>query len=235
MAVSRHNGFERGRLSWRAAAALLCALVFLQPLAAGMTLPEGGRDESPSREIVAFRSNLLVPLLNIGVEVPVARGWSVEGDWYFPWLRPELLAQKACFEALHASVGARYWFASTMKGQMTGHSLALVGGWASYDFGIPRGLYRILGRSTGDWTMKGRQGSAVMLSADYKYSFRVGSHLRMEAGLALGVVRHTDTGYVQYSKGGPLLSEVETGAKTLWYVGPTRVYFNIVIPIREKK
>lgn len=38
------------------------------------------------KPVVAVRSNLLVPALNVGIEVPIGTNWSVAADYYFPWV-----------------------------------------------------------------------------------------------------------------------------------------------------
>jgi outer membrane protein OmpA-like peptidoglycan-associated protein len=38
------------------------------------------------KPVVAVRSNLLVPALNVGVEAPIGTHWSVGADYYFPWI-----------------------------------------------------------------------------------------------------------------------------------------------------
>ena len=37
------------------------------------------------KPVAAIRSNFLLPLLNIGVAVPIDNRWSVALDWYYPW------------------------------------------------------------------------------------------------------------------------------------------------------
>lgn len=185
------------------------------------------------REKVALRTNVLLPLMNVGVEVLLGDNWIVEADWYYPWIRPEWLRNRVCVEALHASAGARYRLGKPSKdGRLTGHSVGLTLGWATYDFGMPKRFYRLLKQEVeGNWVMKGVQGWAVSASAVYVYSFPVGRRLRMEAGVALGAVYHQDVKYVQYDEGGRLLRDARMLEDRGWYFGPTGLFLNLIIPL----
>ena len=56
----------------------------------------------PRKPVVAVRSNLLVPALNVGVEVPIGTNWSVAADYYFPWVWPKRETVHCCLNALAA-------------------------------------------------------------------------------------------------------------------------------------
>lgn len=76
------------------------------------------------KPVVALRSNLLVPALNFGVEVPIGTHWSVGADYYFPWVWPKR-DNKNCFELLAWGIEGRYWFGRerTVFDRLQGHSL----------------------------------------------------------------------------------------------------------------
>ena len=73
-------------------------MVLMPPIAGPQALAEGPEGNILYRQvqplpqapvekkmILAARTNLLVPALNVGVEVPVGYSWSVGADYYFPW------------------------------------------------------------------------------------------------------------------------------------------------------
>ena len=55
------------------------------------------------RIVVAPRTNLLLPLLNVGIEVPIGRHFSFAADYYYPWLGHDRVNAN-CVEALLADV-----------------------------------------------------------------------------------------------------------------------------------
>ena len=55
--------------------------------------------EYGKRELFFVRTNFLVPLLNLGVEVPIGNRWSVAADYYFPWFFREE-SHERCFQVL---------------------------------------------------------------------------------------------------------------------------------------
>ncbi|MGL5228744.1 MAG: DUF3575 domain-containing protein, partial [Bacteroidales bacterium] len=60
---------------------------------------------------VALKTNLLfdaVTALNLEVEVPVAKRFSIAGEWIFPWWLWE--NKQNCLEVLSGNLEARYWF-----------------------------------------------------------------------------------------------------------------------------
>ena len=85
--------------------------------------------------LIAVRSNLLVPALNVGVEYPLGTNWSVAADYYFPWLK---LGDKNrnCFQMLGWSAEGRYWFGRdrSLDDRLKGHSVAFYGAGGYYDF-----------------------------------------------------------------------------------------------------
>lgn len=175
--------------------------------------------------VMAFRSNLLVPLHNVGIEIPVARHWSLGLDWYYPWIWPAK-SNKNCFELLALSAEVRYWF-NASKGQalpkrnyLTGHSIGLYGAWGYYDF---------------ERNYKGLQGDGVNVGLDYLYSIPISKgKLRLEFELAFGAVWSFNAKpYNVYEYGGKLIGKRDT-YRNISYYGPTKAGVSIVIPINKK-
>ena len=63
--------------------------------AAAGTASDKGNVEKPADEVydlkpvIALRSNLLLPLMNVGVQVPLGNRFSIGADWYYPFIRRE--------------------------------------------------------------------------------------------------------------------------------------------------
>jgi len=193
----------------------------------------GARDQeqaASSKTVFAFRTNALVPLMNVGLELPIGNVVSLEADGYFPWVKPEFCGHLACAQALHADAGIRFWFNTRRQGdRLLGHSLALKAGATKFDLGWNKGV------GTGEYHMAGRQGASTEATLDYMYAFRLGSALRMEVGAGFGAVYHRDFSYDQYEKGGPLLRDARLIETRGWFFGPAMVHVNIVLPIKVKE
>ena len=177
--------------------------------------------------VFAFRTNLLLPAMNLGVEVPIGNRWSVAVDWYYPWawrlwMNAEFPAQKNCFQMLGGYAEARYWLGKThrpgddnRKYRLGGHSIALVGAAGYYDFGR-------------EWT--GHQGEIGAIGLDYLYSRilgKGGAHLDFDLALGYAFTQYRD--YVVYEEGGKLF-----GDGTQYRLGrfiPIKAGVSLVVPI----
>lgn len=89
--------------------------------------------------ILAGRTNLLVPGLNAGVEIPIGRHVSIGADYWYPWWLAK--SNKYCGEMLGAFVDAKYWFtgrngkyAWTRADKLKGHALGVYAGAGYYDY-----------------------------------------------------------------------------------------------------
>lgn len=175
--------------------------------------------------LFALRTNALaVPLANIGAEVPLGERWSVEADWYYPWLwRPHhgegLDYAGACFELLAGDLEARYWFPSKNKKpqqHLLGHSVGLYAAAGYYDF--ERG-----------WS--GHQGWFYNVGADYLYAlplFYGRMHLEFELGI--GYIYSPAQPYDTFVAGEKAYRRKGVTQYTRWF-GPTRAQISLVVPI----
>lgn len=172
---------------------------------------------------LAIRTNLLMPLLNVGVEIPAGRHSSFEADWYYPWL-PVPASNRYCFQALALSAGYRFWFSSpaaaqgrSTKTNLTGHSLGISAIGALYDL---------------QWDGDGSQGNAIGGGLDYTYACCVArGRLRMEFSLGFGVVYIEDRPYRVYSDGGALLRESSMPVRHGFVPVPFRCGVTLVVPV----
>lgn len=81
------------------------------------------------RIAVAPHTNLLLPLFNAGVTVPIGSHLSIDATAYYPWLGHDP-ANSRCLEARGASLELRWWLAPKridgLEGNtLAGHSLAV--------------------------------------------------------------------------------------------------------------
>lgn len=175
----------------------------------------------PRIPVTALRSNLLVPALNIGAEVPLGNRWSVSADYYFPWIWPSP-KNKDCFELLGWSVEGRYWFGKgrTAADRLQGHSLALYGAGGYYDF---------------ERNYEGQQGEFVSAGLDYTYAMPIGRKKRvnLEFTIAVGYIHSWGRNYNVPGEGGPLFRE--EGDVLFDYFGPTKAAVSLVIPFYGKE
>lgn len=200
---------------------LLLTLLAVLPvsLRAGDTLP--GRDTAEDWR-VGLRSNLLVPGLNIGVQVPVSTHFSVAADWYYPWFWPSR-DQLRCTELLGLGLEARYWFrdGSDPSLRCTGPSLGV---------GMMAGYYDLGRRGSGI------QGEYALAELDYGYVFRIfRNRFRLMLGIGVGWLHTRYRTYEVYEPGGRPYRVGEWSDKLDW-VGPVRAEVSLLIPLwRQQK
>ena len=171
--------------------------------------------------LYSLRTNLLVPALNVGAELPLGNNWSVSADYYFPWFWPSQ-KNKNCFEFLGASIEARYWFGRDRKPQdrLKGHSIGAYFAGGYYDF---------------ERNYRGMQGEFLSPGIDYTYSMAIGrqKNLHLQFTLAVGYIRSWGRTYNVYGDYGELYPDEGT---VIWdYVGPTKAAVTLVVPIYKKE
>ena len=169
----------------------------------------------------ALRTNLLVPAMNFGAELPIGNHWSVAADYYFPWFWPNQ-RNKNCFEILGWSVEGRYWFGRDRQphDRLKGHSLGVYVAGGYYDF---------------EKNYRGMQGEFVSPGIDYTYSMAIGrkKNLHLEFTLAAGYIRSWGRTYNVYGDYGQLYPDDGT---LIWdYIGPTKAAVTLVVPFYKKE
>ena len=193
----------------------------------GKTIPPQQRDSAaapqlmPKTPIFSLRSNLLVPLLNAGVEVPIGNNWSVAADYYYPWIWPTQ-KNKNCFELLGWSMEGRYWFGRDRQpsDRLKGHSVGVYMAGGYYDF---------------EKNYRGMQGEFLSPGLDYTYSMAIGKAKRvhLQFTLAVGYIRSWGTTYNVYGDYGALYPD---DGRVIWdYFGPTKAAVSIVVPFYKKE
>ncbi len=183
--------------------------------------------------VFAFRSNLLLPLTNIGVEVPLGNRFSLGADFYSPWiprdLFPDVKRREWCFQLQTLSLEGRYWFgkkhsnsvADNRRYRLSGHSIGLMAMAGYYDLGM-------------NW--KGVQGEFLAVGLDYLYAVALGRRggVHMEFELGVGYVMSPGArNYEVYVEGGKLF-EASSVTRDINFIGPVRASVSLVVPIFKR-
>lgn len=161
---------------------------------------------------LAFRSNVLLPLMNVGLDIPMGRHYSMGATAYFPWL-PPTRNNKYCIQALAFRLDGRFWIGSVGQDlrvtPMTGHSVGVSAFCGKYDLEI---------------AYEGNQGRLLGGDVDWSYAAPLGrnGHWRMTFTLAGGFVYMENRPYDVYEPGGrPTMTSDYVESRT--WIGPTRV------------
>ena len=175
------------------------------------------------RPLFALKTNLLfdaLTALNVELEVPIKKQWSIMGEWMFPWWVAK--DNDWALEIISASLEGRYWFDKhTTKPVMTG--------WFAGAYVASGGKYDVR------WKGKGYQGESYYgggLTAGYAHTITKGGSLRMEYSLGLGAM-HTNYRYYEGKENNQLLVWKRYG-DYLW-VGPTKLKVSLVWMLHRKK
>ena len=208
-------------------------MVLMPPIAGPQALAEGPEGNILYRQvqplpqapvekkmILAARTNLLVPALNVGVEVPVGYSWSVGADYYFPWWLAR--SNRYCAEMLGWFVDTKYWFGKDRgeKDKLTGHALGLYAGFGYYDY---------------QWEYSGNQGEYIDVGVDYTYSIPLAKDkLRMEFNIGLGWIFTVARHYTPTDDYTDLIKDPGIRHRKYNFFGPTRASVSLVVPIRVK-
>lgn len=185
-------------------------------------------DLDGKRMIFAPRTNFLMgTLMNVGVEVPIGKHFSLGADWYCPWIwRPRhaenIDTRGWCFEFLAADVEFRYWFGNRKakpEQRLLGFSIGAYFATGYYDF-------------ERNWF--GYQGSFWNAGVDFLYAVPLwGGRMHMEFELGIGYIQSLATPYECLEPGGDCY-RVMTTRKLVRWIGPTRAQVSLVVPIYVK-
>ena len=131
-----------------------------------------------NRPVCAIKTNLLfdaASLLNLGIEVPLGKRFSIAADGYFPWWHNR--SKDITIQMIAGDIEGRCWFGDrNIREPMTGFFAGVYAGAGYFDFQ--------LGKMTDG---KGVQGDLFVtggISAGYSHS--IGKHFRLEYSLGVG-------------------------------------------------
>lgn len=175
------------------------------------------------KPLFALKTNLLydaATILNLSIEVPIGKHFSVAGEFIAPWWLDN--KNQNCLQAYNGNIEGKYWFNPHNSKSSKGQFSSMTGWFAGVYLGA--GLYDV------EYRGKGYQGE-FLISAGLMggYAHSIGSHLRMEYSLGLG---YMETNYKSYTR---KLSSYDnqwylyrqaTGA--LKWMGPTHAKVSLV-------
>lgn len=172
------------------------------------------------RIAVAPRTNLLLPLLNLGAELPVGERLSVAGDVYYPWLGYDK-ANANCIQAALADLQLRWWLKPRRMDGVEGNTLT----GSSLAVGAYAGLYDL------ERNYHGAQGEIFGLYLDYGYTFFLARNWRLTLFLGLGLVSIPYRNYTVYSEGSKLIRQITAFDKKNQWIGPVHAGITLSLPV----
>jgi hypothetical protein len=142
--------------------------------------------------------------------------WSVEADYYFPWLcRKD--DHKNAMQMLAWGVTGRYWLGKnrTYTSRLLGHSVGLGAYAGYYDF---------------ERNYTGHQGEFTSVCLDYMYAMPVfNNRMHLEFTVGLGYLYSYARPYDVFESGGKAFREGYT--KNIHWAGPLKAGVSLVVPI----
>lgn len=172
--------------------------------------------------LMAVKSNLLydaVTALNVEVEVPIGRHWSVMVEDVFPWWERD---NKYCFQLLELGIEGRYWFSDNKF-----HSQKLKGHFT--------GAYVMSGKYDFQWdTDLCYQGEFWSAGLTYGYSKRISRLFNLEFSASFGFLSTAYRHYFPSEDYDVLLRDKYKAGRTN-YIGPTKLKVSLVMPLHFTK
>ncbi|MEG2371037.1 MAG: DUF3575 domain-containing protein, partial [Alistipes sp.] len=137
------------------------------------------------KPLFAIKTNLLfdaATALNIELEVPIGKRWSVSGEWMFPWWQAE--SSNWTMQILTGHAAVKYWFGNREKREvLCGWSVGVYGGGGKYDLQF--------------FDKNGIQGEFFDVGIQCGFAHKIGKSWRMEYLLGLGYLQ---SDYKKYDK-----------------------------------
>ena len=173
--------------------------------------------ESIKKPLFALKTNLLYDLVtavNIELEIPIGKRWSVLGEYIFPWW---LMENEYCMQIISANLEGRYWFGNRNdRPQLTGWFAGLYAGSGYFDI---------------EWENKGYQGEAFIstgLTGGFAHKLGKSDNLRMEYSLGAGYFK------TQYHKYNSVFGSddhwhlIRQRSGNYSWIGPTKLKVSLV-------
>ena len=175
------------------------------------------QNQIPKKTILALKTNLLLPLANVGVAVPCGENWSVGANYYYPWV-PRNRHHKECWQALGWELEGRYWFGRerVQANRLLGHSIGISAMAGYYDL---------------EQDYSGHQGEFINGSLDYTFAkqiFKKKMHLEFTIGLGYFFSKALE--YEVFEDGGK--GYKKGYKKNVTWVGPNKIGIQLVVPIK---
>lgn len=186
---------------------------------------------SPPKLQFALKTNLLydaATVLNIEVEIPVNRRWSLSGEWIFPWwtsCKDNTVAnnRRNTLQLLQGNVEGRYWLGDRLnQAMMTGWFGGVYGGVGVYDL---------------ERNAEGCQGEfyIVGLSGGYAHTINKGGDLRMEYSLGIGYMQSDYQSYREHFGIDNKWHAIRQRSGQYGWFGPTKAKVSLVWMLNKQR
>lgn len=179
------------------------------------------------RTFVALKTNLLydaVTALNVALEIPIGKRFSVVADYLFPWWNGGVNGNEWAFQISSLGFETKLWFLPTHDEYKR---TALTGLFA--------GLYCFSNMYDVQWRNKGcYQGELWSAGVAFGYAWPIGAHFNLEAQVNVGYVK---TDYKHYYPGTEFEALYVDRSRTGKVSGilPTKAALSLVWNINRKK
>lgn len=190
--------------------------------------PKGWKRHNEYRvPVVALRTNVLLPLMNLTAEAALSNRWSVEAGVAGPWLYREIVnrfaePQKECAQGLQGMAGMRLYLGRMHNSHPSNDKLRMAG--HSFGFLVGGGYFDV----EHDWT--GKQGEYLFTGIDWSYMRPLGKgNVRLGVSLGVGYAFCWYRGYDVHETGGRLIGNYRDG--TWDGPVPVRAGINLMVPI----
>lgn len=168
------------------------------------------------RPLFAVKTNLLYDLLsviNVELEVPIGKHFSIAGEWIFPWWLWE--KKQYALEVLNGNLELRYWWGNHTKDNLlTGWYLGVYGG---------AGLYDV------EWKTEGYQGEFFSTGLSGGFAHKISKHWRLEYSLGVGYMGTKHRNYIpeMWDNDNEWHLIKQKSGNSFW-IGPTRAKISLV-------
>jgi len=197
---------------------------------ASVTDAGSGRKAAPDGGMVSLfsvKTNLLFDLataVNVEVEVPIGRRFSVAGEIIFPnWV--DRTTNRYCLQASIKTVEGRVWLGNRAeRAKLTGHFLGAYFSWGDFDFQPFR-----------DEGYRCNNGWVAGVSYGFAHTINKAGTLRMEYSLGVGYAFCDYCRYQVEAEGTILATKEEWHYNASFFPIPTRAKVSFVWMISYKK
>lgn len=175
------------------------------------------KEKRVRKPLFAIKTNLLFDLvtaLNVELEVPIGKRWSIAGEYIFPWWLWD--KKQYCIQNISGNLEGRYWLGNrNSKKLLTGYFAGIYGGGGYFDF---------------EHKTKGYQGEyySAGVTGGYAHTINKSGSLRMEYSLGIG---YAGIKYRKYSPKYGYDGEwhlVKQNNGVFRWIGPTRAKISLV-------
>lgn len=174
------------------------------------------------RALFALKTNLLydaATILNVSIEVPIGKRWSVAAEYVFPWWLEK--GKQHALQVLYGTIEGRYWFPPKLKTPSKGQFNCMTGWFV--------GVYAMAGYYDLEYAGKGLQGESLLsVGVTGGYAHSIGRNLRMEYSLGVGYMQTQYRSYEERLMSDDTWHLVRQNNGVFSWFGPTQAKISLV-------